>query len=91
MLNPMMGMKFPREQKDEMIGRIQRYFELERSETIGTVAADQLLDFMIRELGPFVYNQAIQDARKTVAERMQSMEDELYALEKSLNGGRGMR
>jgi uncharacterized protein (DUF2164 family) len=83
-----MGMKFPREQKEEMVSRIQRYFELERSETLGSIAAEQLLDFMIRELGPFVYNQAIQDARRTVVERMQAMEDELYALEKSLSGGR---
>lgn len=87
-MNTLMGMKLPREQREEMVSRIQHYFEMERSESLGSIAAEQLLEFMIRELGPFVYNQAIQDARKTVAERMQAVEDELYALEKNLSGGR---
>lgn len=87
----MIGMKFPREQKEEMIHRIQQYFELERGESLGSIAAEQLLDFMVGELGPFVYNQAIQDARKTVVDRMQAMEDELYALEKSLAGRRSTK
>jgi len=78
----MLMLKLPKEQKDQLISSIQQYFELERSETLGSIAAEQLLDFMIKEIGPHVYNHAIKDARKTVLERMQTMEDELYALEK---------
>lgn len=80
----MLKMKLPKEQKDQLIASIQQYFELERSETLGSIAAEQLLDFMIREIGPHVYNHAIHDARKTVLERMQTLEDELYALEKPM-------
>jgi uncharacterized protein (DUF2164 family) len=80
----MLLMKLPKEQKEQLVLHIQQFFELERSETIGTIAAEQLLDFMIKEIGPHVYNSAINDARKTVLERMQSLEDELYALEKPL-------
>lgn len=79
-----MNMKLQREQKQALVERVQQYFELERSETIGSIAAEQLLDYMMAELGPYVYNQAIQDARKTVNERMQAIEDELYALEKNV-------
>lgn len=79
-----MNMKLQREQKQALVERVQQYFELERAETIGSIAAEQLLDYMMAELGPYVYNQAIQDARKTVNERMQAIEDELYALEKNV-------
>lgn len=78
----MLLMKLPKEQKEQLVENIQQFFELERSETIGSIAAEQLLDFMIKEIGPHIYNHAINDARKTVLERMQSLEDELYALEK---------
>ncbi|ANY70085.1 hypothetical protein BBD42_29000 [Paenibacillus sp. BIHB 4019] len=84
----MMKLKMPREQKQQLIEQVQHYFELERSEEIGTIAAEQLLDHMVALLGPHVYNQAIQDARKTVVERMQAMEDELYALEKNVSAPR---
>jgi len=80
----MIGMKLPKEQRDQIIEQIQQFFELERSETIGTLAAGEVLDFMIKEIGPYLYNQAINDARATVLERMQTLEDELYALEKPI-------
>ncbi|MEV5025138.1 DUF2164 domain-containing protein [Paenibacillus sp. LPE1-1-1.1] len=80
----MLMMKLPKEQKEQLAASIQRYFELERSETIGSIAAEQLLDFMIQEIGPHLYNHAINDARKAVLERMQTLEDELYALEKPI-------
>lgn len=80
----MIGMKLPKEQRDQIIEQIQQFFELERSETIGTLAAGEVLDFMIKEIGPHLYNHAINDARTTVLERMQTLEDELYALEKPI-------
>ncbi|MGO4372036.1 DUF2164 domain-containing protein, partial [Paenibacillus sp. MCAF20] len=70
--------KLPREHMEQMIGNIQQFFELERSETIGAIAAEQLLDMMLKELAPYVYNGAINDARKAVLEKMQTLEDELY-------------
>ncbi|GGG86668.1 DUF2164 domain-containing protein [Paenibacillus radicis (ex Gao et al. 2016)] len=81
----MMKLKLEREQKEALVERVQSFFELERDESIGTIAAEQLLDYMLAELGPYVYNQAITDARKTVTERLQSVEDELYALEQSVS------
>ncbi|XEC93074.1 DUF2164 domain-containing protein [Paenibacillus tarimensis] len=80
----MMMLTLPREQKEILIGRVQNYFETERSEAIGTIAAEQMIDFMIAELGPFLYNHAVTDARRLIAERLMAVEDELYALEKPL-------
>ncbi|OMF37059.1 hypothetical protein BK133_07570 [Paenibacillus sp. FSL H8-0548] len=84
----MLILKLPKEQKEELTTKVQQFFEEERSETIGSIAAEQLLDFMLKEIGPHVYNHAIHDARKVVLERMQSLEDELYSLEKPVSAKR---
>jgi uncharacterized protein (DUF2164 family) len=84
----MMNIKLPREQKQQLIERVQNYFYEERSEEIGDLSAELLLDYMIKEIGPVVYNQAIQDAIKTVGEKMVSLEDDLHSLEKSTAANR---
>lgn len=79
-----MSIKLPKEQKAEIINNIQAYFEEERSESIGELGADQLIDFMIQELGPHIYNKAIEDSRKLITEKMNQIDDELYTLEKPI-------
>lgn len=78
----------PREQKEALIKRVQTYFYEERSEEIGDLSAELLLDYMIKVIGPVIYNQAISDAVRTVSERMVSLEEDLHALEKPMDGNR---
>jgi len=78
----MFVMKLSREQKLLLIESVQTYFSEERGETIGSIAAESLLDFMIANVGPTIYNYAIADTRKLLGERFAAMEDELYSLEK---------
>ena len=78
----MIPIKLPLEEKAEIIRNVQAYFELERSESIGDLGADQLIDFMIKELGPYIYNKAVADARQLIQEKVNQIEDELYSLEK---------
>jgi uncharacterized protein (DUF2164 family) len=80
--------KLPKEQKLELIKDVQNYFAEERSESIGELASEQFIDFMIKELGPYIYNKAIDDTRKLMNEKMNQMDDELYTLEKPLKNGR---
>ncbi|GAA3404836.1 DUF2164 domain-containing protein [Paenibacillus hodogayensis] len=84
----MMAIKLPKEQKDEIVKAVQAFFQEERSETIGALAAEQLIDFMVQQLGPSIYNQAIGDDRSIVNEKQSQLEDELYTLEKPLGGRR---
>ncbi|AHV99421.1 DUF2164 domain-containing protein [Paenibacillus sp. 7124] len=77
----MKPIKLPKEQREAMLDHIQSYFELERGESIGRLAADSLLDFFMNELGPAVYNQALSDCRTLTAQRMQGLEEDIYALE----------
>lgn len=77
-----MKIKLPQEHMLQMKSRIRHFFWEERGEEIGDLAAGNLLEFMLRELAPFVYNHAIQDARTVLLQKMASMEEELFALEK---------
>lgn len=83
-----MSIKLSREEKKEIVERVIAFFAEERDETLGHLAAEQIVDFMIGELGPHVYNQAIGDARALLADKFNQMEDELYALEKPFHRGR---
>ncbi|MCU6713049.1 DUF2164 domain-containing protein [Paenibacillus sp. J5C_2022] len=74
--------RLPKEDKMEIIKSVQAYFEEERSESIGDLGAEQLIDFFVKELGPYLYNKAIDDARILINERINQIEDELYSLEK---------
>ncbi|TJY43864.1 DUF2164 domain-containing protein [Cohnella pontilimi] len=77
-------LKLPREQKMQLVKNVQGYFEEERSETLGDLAAEQFVDFMIKELGPYIYNTAIEDAKKLITEKLLQIDDEFYTLEKPL-------
>jgi uncharacterized protein (DUF2164 family) len=80
----MIPIKLPKEQKEQILANLQSYFELERSETLGNLAAEQLIDFMIQQLGPYLYNKAIEDARQMLLEKMAGLEEELYSLQKPI-------
>ncbi|WP_342406076.1 DUF2164 domain-containing protein [Brevibacillus sp. FSL K6-2834] len=76
--------KFPREQREHVINQVQLYFQDERGEELGRLAAEQMLDFFVKTLGPVVYNQAVEDCRKLMLERMSALEDDFYTLEQPL-------
>ncbi|WML44785.1 DUF2164 domain-containing protein [Neobacillus sp. PS3-40] len=68
-----------------MIADIQRFFYEERNEEIGNLAAENVLEFFKSHLGPHFYNEAIKDARTLMGEKMASIEDDFYMLEKKVN------
>ncbi|MFF2529528.1 DUF2164 domain-containing protein [Brevibacillus sp. DP1.3A] len=80
-----MPTKLTREQMEYLVHQVQRYFIEERSETLGNLETEELIAFFSKELGPFYYNQGVQDSRKLLMERMSSLEDELYVLEKPIH------
>ena len=56
------------------------FFESERDEKIGVIAAEQLLDFFLERIGPKVYNRGIEDARKALEERLSEFSYDLEEL-----------
>ena len=79
-----MAAKLSREQTEYLVHQVQRYFHEERTEQLGNLETEDLIAFFAKELGPFFYNQGVQDSRKLLTERMSSLEDELYVLEKPI-------
>lgn len=80
--------KISREHKLQIASSIQDYFDTELSFEMGQLASENLLDFMLKELSPYIYNQALADARKVIEQKMISMEEDMYALEQPLPSGR---
>lgn len=61
-----MAIELPDETRAELVAAIQRYFADEREEEIGGLQASFLFDFILKEIGPSIYNQAIQDAQASL-------------------------
>ncbi len=80
----MIPIKMSREEKTKIISRIKNFFDEERSEIIGDLAAEQLLDFLTGELAPYIYNRAIFDARQRINERFAQIDEDLYTLERPM-------
>jgi uncharacterized protein (DUF2164 family) len=76
--------KIPFEQKKALMEKIQYYMQIELGESLGDMATENMIEFMLQTLGPLVYNEALKDARSVVNERILSLEDELYTLEKPI-------
>ena len=55
--------------RKQAVAALQQYFAENLDEPIGDLKAGLLLDFILSELGPSVYNQAIADARAFFEER----------------------
>lgn len=51
------------EVEEALIASVRAYFLEERDEEIGDLQASLLLDFVVQEVGPSIYNQAIKDAQ----------------------------
>ncbi|CAM4245751.1 DUF2164 domain-containing protein [Bacillus manliponensis] len=79
-----MFMKITNDQKEKLVENVQRFFVEEGLEEIGRFQAERLIEQMIKELGPYAYNQAIQDARQLVVDKLTNMEEDLYVLEKPI-------
>ena len=77
-----MYLKLSNENKEQIKDYVKDYFYQERSEEIGDLAVENLLDFILKEIGPFIYNQAIKDAKEMCEQKMISLEEDILSLER---------
>jgi uncharacterized protein (DUF2164 family) len=57
------AISIPDDARPALIESIKGYFRDQRDEEIGDLQAGFLLDFVLREIGPSVYNQALADTQ----------------------------
>ena len=62
----------------DAIASLKRYFE-ENFDLIGDLPASLLLNYILEEIGPVIYNRAIHDAQARLATRLADLEGELHA------------
>lgn len=62
---------------DEVITRVE---EIE-SEQVGVIAAQDIVDIVVENYGPHIYNMALQDTKKLLQEKLSDVEYEIDALE----------
>jgi uncharacterized protein (DUF2164 family) len=67
-----------KEVKQELLNSIKFFFLRERNEEISDFQASFLLDFILDNIAPYIYNQAITDAHTLMSGKI----EDLYGLEK---------
>lgn len=70
----------PEERKAKIIREIVDYFNAEREEEIGVLAAEEILDFFLETVGKDIYNKAVDDAKITVKKGLENLEIDLDVL-----------
>ncbi len=81
----MSEIKFSTEEKQIITNKIQKYFELELDQELGQFDAEFLLDFFSKEVGGYFYNRGVSDAKAVLDERIESISDALYEIEKPVS------
>ena len=78
-----MRIKLDEDRKAEIVSAVMGYFPSEFDEEISEFRAQELVNFMLKQIGPSQYNQAIQDARKYMAEKLEDLDTEFFEPEES--------
>ena len=76
-----MAIKLNTDTEERLLTSLQRYCSQNFDEDIGTLKARLLLDFCLREIGPSIYNQAVQDAQTVMQEKIAEVETNCYETE----------
>ena len=74
-----MKIELSQQARADAIASIQRYFEENMPEPVGDLPGGLLLDFIVEEIGPAIYNRAIADTQARMAMRVSDLSGELYA------------
>ncbi len=73
-----MAIELPKEAKVEAIASIERYFNEQLDQRIGNIAAGGLLNFLLEEIGPSIYNKAVADVQERLLTRIQELDLEVH-------------
>jgi len=75
-----MEIELKKETREVLIENLKRYFWKERDEEITNLGAELMLDFIVNDIGPYIYNKAIEDSHAYMNERI----EDLLGLEKRI-------
>ena len=67
-----------RDTRQQAVTSIERWFRENMDEPIGNVAAGGLLGFFLEEIGPSIYNRAVQDVQERLRTRIDELDLEVH-------------
>lgn len=70
----------PDAKKKSCIEAIITFFNQERDEKIGVIAAEDILDFFLRDIGKEIYNKGVEDSKDLLKKRFDDLEVDLDIL-----------
>lgn len=73
-----MSIELPKDLRQQAIASIERWFQEERDERIGNIAASGLLSFFLEEIAPVVYNQAVAEVQERIQLRVSEVDIEVH-------------
>lgn len=73
-----MSIQLPNDQHREAIASIVQYFQEQREEEIGNIAATDLLRFFLEEIGPSIYNKAVADVQQRMQMHVSDLDIEFH-------------
>ncbi|MBL7003155.1 MAG: DUF2164 domain-containing protein [Gammaproteobacteria bacterium] len=79
----MSEIKFSKEEVDILTEKIQHYFSNELDHEMGQFDAQFFLDFISKEIGAYYYNKGLYDAQSILKNRIESISEAIYEIEKS--------
>ncbi|MCK5489105.1 MAG: DUF2164 domain-containing protein, partial [Gemmatimonadetes bacterium] len=73
-----MRIELSEERREQLATEVQQLFLDEFERDLSEFQAERLIDFFMSQMGPPVYNQAVQDARRYVMAKLDDLDGEVY-------------
>mgnify|MGYP006089734579 FL=1 len=78
----MVKIEFNEHEKASIVAKIKLYFSEELDQDIAQFDAEFLLDFFNEEVGAYHYNRGLTDAKAILVEKLETITDAFYEIEK---------
>ena len=69
-----MNLQISKEEIGQLVASIQKYIREELDHEIGELQAKLLLEYVLKEIGPFAYNQGVRDAEDYLRLRIEDLQ-----------------
>ena len=73
-----MRIELSEERREQLATEVQQLFLDEFERDLSEFQAERLINFFMSQMGPPVYNQAVQDARRYVMAKLDDLDGEVY-------------
>ncbi|MDP3740390.1 MAG: DUF2164 domain-containing protein [Hyphomonadaceae bacterium] len=74
-----MDIKLDPSRRERVTVRLQQLFAKEFDDPLSDFRASEIVDLMLKTLGPAIYNQAVQDVRAHMQGKLDDLDGEIFA------------